>query len=426
MQTDKDKSCSQDRLEKKLKDMRDGKAVAEMITAWTTFVMSGEQPKLGVYATKALAARPGLKKVWDLGKGLLTHKDYIKCPERHVFWSDYGAGAKHMAQLFAKKNKQTTVEMCGAGHFMESKTGANIQYPDLARLICGLDPTKDKPITCPQGWDGAKYFWDRVSTNFALTHKSQSVHVFKPWHPTIPQAIMPSKTWNNLEQPILCQMFGGKPKVYVHHFIITDPAYPCNVQDFATSSGILDKTFAGDKWTLVKKSPPRKVDGQTGPGKVHFIPRAADAKGEPTAASRNLDVAALESYDDAILPCPTAVTRGSANFCAPDPRPLTVQENVATRCKYKQPVRQYRGLCQPKCCKAPGVDQQMLCDCSTAKEKPTEQKEVDMAECLGMDETITYDKSALHKVIEANKGKRIVQEKVPKAERCKVPFAPGC
>ena len=121
MQTDKDKSCSQDRLEKKLKDMRDGKAVAEMITAWTTFVMSGEQPKLGVYATKALAARPGLKKVWDLGKGLLTHKDYIKCPERHVFWSDYGAGAKHMAQLFAKKNKQTTVEMCGAGHFMESK-----------------------------------------------------------------------------------------------------------------------------------------------------------------------------------------------------------------------------------------------------------------------------------------------------------------
>jgi hypothetical protein len=80
----------------------------------------------------------------------------------------------------AKLNKQTTVEMCGVGHFMESKEGAFIQYPELAKLICGTDP-KSKGPTCPEGWDGAKYFWDRVSTNFALSHKNKIVHVFKPY-----------------------------------------------------------------------------------------------------------------------------------------------------------------------------------------------------------------------------------------------------
>ena len=70
--------------------------------------------------------------------------------------------------------------MCGVGHYMEDKKGAHIQYPDLAKLICGQQVTDTGPV-CPEGWDGAKYFWDRVSTNFALTQKNAIVHIFKPY-----------------------------------------------------------------------------------------------------------------------------------------------------------------------------------------------------------------------------------------------------
>ena len=105
MLTDKDAACTQDRLVQELskETSKLSNATIEMLTAWTTFMMTGNQdPKLSPEAKKELAARKEFQKIWDLKKELLKHPAYTPCPERHVFWTDFSAGAKHLAQKFVR------------------------------------------------------------------------------------------------------------------------------------------------------------------------------------------------------------------------------------------------------------------------------------------------------------------------------------
>ena len=102
MLMDKDAECTDARLVKELKNMKDSEHVVEMLRAWTTFMMTGTQPYMSKEAMNQLKARKQLQDIWDLNGKLLTHKQYTTCPKRHVFWTDFSAGAKHLAQKFVR------------------------------------------------------------------------------------------------------------------------------------------------------------------------------------------------------------------------------------------------------------------------------------------------------------------------------------
>lgn len=199
MKQAKEDKCVQHRFNDHFKT---SPAVASMFTKWTTYMLTGkkestlpggkkvpfpeltsvEEAELKDPARKVLAAtwndHPAGTYAHEHGKWTKAGPHWPACPDIRVFWSDYGAGSKNIAQKMATDtHKASTVEMCGIGHYME-KT-AKIGYNDLKKIICGSKHTEKECGAA--GSEGAKYFWDRVSIQFALEHNpAKVVHVFKP------------------------------------------------------------------------------------------------------------------------------------------------------------------------------------------------------------------------------------------------------
>ena len=175
MKQAKEDKCVQHRFNDHFKT---SPAVASMFTKWTTYMLTGkkestlpdgkkvpfdmmgdEKTELADPARQVLAAtwndHPAGTYAHEHGKWTKAGPDWPPCPDIRVFWSDYGAGSKNIAQKMATDtHKASTVEMCGIGYYMEKV--AKIGYNDLKKIICGSCGSKKKEEECKKAPRAAK------------------------------------------------------------------------------------------------------------------------------------------------------------------------------------------------------------------------------------------------------------------------------
>ena len=156
---------------------------------------------------------------------------------------------------------------------------------------------------------------------YAFAHPLHSFIRLRPPHSPRSQAFStidpnqaPTKTWANLEMPILCA--NNPTKILIHNFVIKDTAFPCNVLDIKNQGGnsdqLFDNTFEDKtpQWSLVKW----KLDGKT--RKWFDIPSKFDEKFLTGATTGAADAATQTVFE-----CPAPDPN---NFCPPDISPLDI------------------------------------------------------------------------------------------------------